>query len=99
MKKAYTKQITGTFDFLFDMPFTLREMPDNKVGFEVEPSLNFCELLIETPECNDFRQLMSDKTWVAYSTVLGPEGEAIRAIGKTIYDALVELRKKLNYEN
>lgn len=86
----------GEFDFPVDTPFILHQMPDNKLGFELVPEASFTQLLKDTPECNDFRQL-ANGDWVAYSTVLEESGDMIRAIDTTIWHALTALRKKLNY--
>lgn len=100
MTEVKTIQFTGTFDFPFDVPFMLHQMPDKKtIGFELlGPEFEFINLLAKTPECNDFRQL-GTKHWMAYATVLDDENVAVRAQGGSIYDALMELRKKLKYED
>ena len=55
---------------------------------------SFEELLLDTPECNDFRRLQNGD-WMAYSTRLGHNGVAIRAVGMTIREALATLHEHL----
>lgn len=54
----------------------------------------FEELLIATPECNDFRRL-GDDTWIAYSTRMDSDHLAIRCNAPTIREALEGLIEKL----
>ncbi len=98
-KEFITKTFVGKFEFPFGTPIMLHEMPDNKVGFEILSDESFIELLARTPECDDFRMLHSDHTWVAYSTKLDDTGSPIRAIGANPLIALKELRKRLGYED
>lgn len=94
-----TVKVTGTIDLPIGTPITIHQMPDGKLGFEVlvsEPDA-FLELLAKTPECDDFRMLHSDHTWVAYSTMMDEEGSAVRAIGANPWRALIALREKMGY--
>lgn len=91
----------GRFDFPFDAPMMLHHMPARdgetrpSIGFELMgDEARFYEVLSMTPECNDFRRL-GNGDWVAYSTVLDENKSAIRALGKTIYEALMNLRELL----
>ncbi len=95
MPNFKTKMFEGKFDFPFEVPFVLHEMPDNRIGFEI--FYDFVKLLEETPECDDFRMLHSDHTWMAYSTKLDEDGQAIRANAVNPLVALIELRKKIGY--
>ena len=92
------KTFEGKFDFPFDVPFVLHELPDNKIGFElVAPVDEFLHLLARTPECDDFRMLHSDKSWMAYSTMLDKNGDPVRANAANPLEALKALREKMGY--
>lgn len=98
MKDIKTIKFQGEFDFPFDTPMILHQMPENKIGFELmTDEARFSQLLSDMPECNDFRRL-GNGDWVTYSTVPDDDNQAIRAIGKTIYEALQNLQKKLGLE-
>lgn len=56
--------------------------------------ISFEQLLLEVPECNDFRRL-ANGDWVAYSTAMDEQGRAIRAVGLTIREALEILKEEL----
>lgn len=96
----HTKKFSGEFDFPLGTPVIIHEMPDGKAGFElIDPLFEalFEALLEDTPECNDFRMLNDgSRTWFAYSTRLDKEGQAIRASGKSIHEALRNLRENLH---
>lgn len=68
------------------------EFKDGTILAQKRPT--FQELLVKTPDCIDFRMLIGNGKWWAYSKALdGGKGNSFRAEGDTIYDALFNLNK------